>query len=62
MQRGGEQSQLRIGGVAGDDDEHAPEETDEVRWFTHAEAGELRLAEDTAEVVRLGFEKTRGSA
>ena len=37
-------------------------DADEVRWFNHAEAGELGLAEDTAEVLRLGFEKTRGSA
>jgi hypothetical protein len=29
----------------------------EARWFTPAEAGELKLAEDTAEVIRLGFEK-----
>jgi 8-oxo-dGTP diphosphatase len=31
----------------------------EVRWFTPAEAGELKLAEDTAEVIRLGFEKLK---
>jgi 8-oxo-dGTP diphosphatase len=33
-------------------------DADEVRWFTAAEAGELGLAEDTAEVVRLGFQKS----
>jgi len=30
----------------------------EIRWCTPAEAGELALAEDTAEVIRLGFEKS----
>jgi 8-oxo-dGTP diphosphatase len=30
----------------------------EVRWCTPAEAGALALPEDTAEVIRLGFEKT----
>ena len=34
-------------------------DADQVRWFTPAEAGKLGLAEDTAEVVRLGFEKSR---
>jgi 8-oxo-dGTP diphosphatase len=29
----------------------------EVCWFSPAEAGRLGLAEDTAEVIRLGFEK-----
>ncbi len=37
----------------------AADDADEVRWFSAAEAGKLGLAEDTAEVVRLGFEKTR---
>jgi 8-oxo-dGTP diphosphatase len=31
----------------------------EARWFTQQEASELRLAEDTANVVRLGFERTK---
>lgn len=34
-------------------------DADEVRWFTPVEAGKLGLAEDTAEVVRLGFDKSR---
>ena len=42
----------RIGGEA-----HAADDADEVRWFTPAEARGLPLAEDTAEVIRLGFEK-----
>ncbi|MBZ5719520.1 MAG: NUDIX hydrolase [Acidobacteriia bacterium] len=29
----------------------------EVGWFTQREAGQLRLAEDTADVIRLGFER-----
>jgi len=33
-------------------------DADEVRWFTFEEAGALGLAEDTAEVVRLGFQKS----
>ncbi len=36
----------------------AADDADEVRWFTATEAGKLALAADTAEVVRLGFEKT----
>ncbi|MGC2185735.1 MAG: NUDIX hydrolase [Terriglobales bacterium] len=36
----------------------AADDADEVRWFTPAEAGELGLAEDTAEVVQLGFQKS----
>jgi 8-oxo-dGTP diphosphatase len=35
-------------------------DADEVRWFTPAEAGELALPEDTAEVIRLGFQKAEG--
>jgi 8-oxo-dGTP diphosphatase len=35
----------------------AADDADEVRWFTAKEAAQLGLAEDTAEVVRLGFEK-----
>jgi ADP-ribose pyrophosphatase YjhB (NUDIX family) len=31
----------------------------EVRWFTEQEAAELGLAEDTANVVRLGFERAQ---
>ena len=36
----------------------AADDADEVRWFTPAEAGALGLAEDTAEVVKLGFQKS----
>jgi 8-oxo-dGTP diphosphatase len=32
-------------------------DAEEARWFTQAEAAALPLAKDTAEVVRLGFEK-----
>jgi 8-oxo-dGTP diphosphatase len=32
-------------------------DADQVRWFTPAEAEKLPLAEDTAEVLRLAFEK-----
>jgi 8-oxo-dGTP diphosphatase len=32
-------------------------DADEARWFTQEEAGKLPLAKDTAEVIRLGFEK-----
>lgn len=34
-------------------------DADEVHWFTPAEAAKLPLAQDTAEVVRLAFEKAR---
>ncbi len=34
-------------------------DADEVSWFTSEEIGKLKLAEDTAEVIRLGFQKTR---
>ena len=34
-------------------------DADEVRWFTLAEVGRLALAKDTAEVIRLGFEKAK---
>jgi 8-oxo-dGTP diphosphatase len=37
----------------------AADDADEVRWFTPAEVEELGLAEDTAEVIRLGFEKAK---
>jgi 8-oxo-dGTP diphosphatase len=30
----------------------------EARWFTRGELGELSLAEDTAEVIKLGFERS----
>lgn len=33
-------------------------DADEVRWFTQAEVAELPLADDTAEVIKLGFEKS----
>jgi 8-oxo-dGTP diphosphatase len=32
-------------------------DADEARWFSQDEAGKLPLAKDTAEVIRLGFEK-----
>jgi 8-oxo-dGTP diphosphatase len=37
----------------------AADDADEVRWFTCEEAGELPLPEDTAEVIRLGFDKDK---
>jgi 8-oxo-dGTP diphosphatase len=37
----------------------AADDADEVRWFTAAETRALPLAEDTAEVIRLAFEKAR---
>ena len=36
----------------------AADDADEVRWFTPAEVEQLELAEDTAEVVQLGFQKS----
>jgi len=42
----------RISGEA-----HASGDADEVRWFSQAETSDLSLAKDTAEVIRLGFEK-----
>jgi ADP-ribose pyrophosphatase YjhB (NUDIX family) len=36
----------------------AADDADEVRWFTLNETEKLALAKDTAEVVRLGFEKS----
>jgi 8-oxo-dGTP diphosphatase len=36
---------------------HASGDADEARWFTRDEIGRLNLAKDTAEVIRLGFEK-----
>jgi 8-oxo-dGTP diphosphatase len=35
----------------------AADDAAEARWFTRAEVGGLALAEDTADVIRLGFEK-----
>jgi len=35
----------------------AADDADEVRWFTPAESAKLGLAADTAQVIRLGFEK-----
>jgi 8-oxo-dGTP diphosphatase len=35
----------------------AADDADEVRWFSLAEAAELDLADDTAEVIRKAFEK-----
>jgi ADP-ribose pyrophosphatase YjhB (NUDIX family) len=37
-------------------------DADEARWFTRAELAELALAADTAEVIKLGFEKSRGDS
>ena len=45
----------RVGGEA-----RAADDADEVRWFTQEEADELALPEDTAEVIRLGFDKDQG--
>jgi 8-oxo-dGTP diphosphatase len=36
----------------------AADDADEVRWFTPNEIEKLALASDTAEVIRLGFEKS----
>jgi 8-oxo-dGTP diphosphatase len=40
----------------------AADDAAEARWFTRAELRGLGLAEDTAEVIRLGFEKFREGA
>ena len=37
---------------------HGAGDAVEARWFTKEEAANLPLAKDTAEVIRLGFEKT----
>jgi 8-oxo-dGTP diphosphatase len=37
----------------------AAADADDVRWFTPAELEKLPLAEDTAEVIRLGFERAK---
>jgi 8-oxo-dGTP diphosphatase len=42
----------RVGGEL-----QAAGDADEARWFAWEEAGKLSLAEDTAEVIRKGFEK-----
>jgi len=34
-------------------------DADDARWFSKEELGEISLIEDTAEVIRLGFETTR---
>ncbi len=36
-------------------------DAEEARWFTQEEAAQVPLAKDTAEVVRLGFEKAGGT-
>jgi 8-oxo-dGTP diphosphatase len=38
----------------------AADDADEVRWFTPKEAGALNLPKDTAEVIRMGFDKAKG--
>jgi 8-oxo-dGTP diphosphatase len=40
-----------------DGEVHAAGDAQEVRWFTPEEVTALRLPDDTAEVIRLGFEK-----
>lgn len=42
--------------IAGDF--QAADDADEARWFTRAELAGLGLSEDTADVIRLGFEKS----
>ena len=37
-------------------------DADEARWFTCGELAQLALAADTAQVIKLGFEKSRGEA
>jgi 8-oxo-dGTP diphosphatase len=37
-------------------------DADEVRWFSEEQAAQLPLAEDTMQVIRQGFEKTRCQA
>ena len=44
----------RMGGEAS-----AADDADEVRWFAPEETAALALPEDTAEVIRLGFQKAR---
>ncbi len=38
---------------------HAADDADEVRWFTLPEVEALALAEDTAQVIRRGFDKSK---
>jgi 8-oxo-dGTP diphosphatase len=38
----------------------AADDAAEARWFTRGEIGGLTLAEDTADVIKLGFEKSGG--
>jgi len=40
-------------------DPHAAGDAVEARWFTKEEAAKLLLAKDTAEVIRLGFERIK---
>jgi ADP-ribose pyrophosphatase YjhB (NUDIX family) len=40
-------------------DAHAAGDADEVRWFAQEQAAQLPLAEDTMDVIRMGFEKAR---
>jgi 8-oxo-dGTP diphosphatase len=40
---------------------HAAGDAEEVRWFAPEEIGQLNLAQDTAEVISLGFEKVSES-
>jgi len=37
---------------------HGAGDAAEARWFTRGELGQLSLAEDTAEVIKLGFERS----
>jgi ADP-ribose pyrophosphatase YjhB (NUDIX family) len=37
---------------------YAGGDADDARWFSQKEIGKISLLEDTAEVIRLGFEKT----
>jgi len=43
-------------------DARAAGDADEVRWFTLTETQKLLLAEDTREVIRLGFEKAQSES
>jgi 8-oxo-dGTP diphosphatase len=38
---------------------HAGGDADDARWFSQEELRKISLVEDTAEVIRLGFEKAR---
>jgi 8-oxo-dGTP diphosphatase len=39
----------------------AADDADEVRWFTPDQAAEVGLAEDTAQVIRQGFERVKST-